>query len=194
MIKIFLRILPFLVLCNVVFGQTGGIKFKVIDSATRQTLRSAIVLISKDNIQFAAISTDVNGYCELKPLDPGNYDARIVYKRYKEAFVKNIHVSKDSVSHIEISMTPIMDTARQMLTNSINEYMKCDDWLASHYYMPGIPVHCTGMRVHFIEEDLGRCWSTGVFYKGDIARLPSNDIGYVLDFFPLSKLNGFPTR
>lgn len=248
MFKAFLKILPFLFLGNFAFAQMSGIKVRVIDSATNQPLPFAQVLVEQGDRQIGGTTTDVDGYAELKPLDPGNYNVRAVFGYYKDLVIKNVHVSIDSLTLLTLQMVDTnKDTSRVMIIR----YMKCfqENWQPICHFIGDIPVepndtsvakhvdsiicfpqmgmeaealHClvAGYNLPFsVNDDIIiksvlkgediNClaatvpgiyvppawgWSTGSFYKDDISRMPSNDIHYVQDFFPLSKLNGFPVK
>lgn len=92
-------------------AQTSGIKVHVTDKATGQALPFANVVVEQGNKQVAGTPTDIDGYAELKPLDPGTYNIRAVYTGYHDYVVDAVKVNQDVLAYLEIPMVSVADTS-----------------------------------------------------------------------------------
>lgn len=85
------------------FSQTGTISGRVIDSLTLQPLIGATVIDAHDPTIGAV--TDVDGQFNIAGLRTGSYELIIRYVGYHEKSVKNVSVSADAVTNLEIRLS-----------------------------------------------------------------------------------------
>ncbi len=184
MLKSFLKIAPFLFICKFAFAQSTGIKVLIVDSISKRAVPFANVLVEQRDRQIGGTTTDLEGNADIKPLDPGLYKVRIIYEGYKVRIIENYKVFIDSMSQLTVSMVRVIDTVNPLPVWASKDTATFD--LAPERQFD------EGERVIYPSDEIniGRCWMSGTFYKGDIERLPSDNLKYIQDFFPLSKLNG----
>src|ERR1700722_845751 len=80
------------------FAQSGTVKVHLIDNDTKQPLPFASVVVEKAGAQMGGGQTDIDGYAEIKPLEPGEYDVKAVYAGYQDFEITGVRVSPDHVS------------------------------------------------------------------------------------------------
>ena len=105
-----------------VFGQSGTIAGTVIDGDFGDTLIGANVVINDGTLR--GTTTDLNGYFEISDLETGGYDVKISYVGFNTVLVKDIEVSVDETTLIEVTLEPqsfdlgeVVVEARMILNN-----------------------------------------------------------------------------
>ena len=103
-------------LCSgMVFAQTG-LKIHVIDKKTQAPVSFAAVGVEKNGVVIISAQADIDGYAELKPLDPDKYDVRVEEIGYHTALQSGLQVSQDVLSRYTIEMSSEMDTSIHQVT------------------------------------------------------------------------------
>jgi hypothetical protein len=93
-------------LCSgMAFAQsTGSIIVNITDSVTKGTLPFVNVLVTRSGEQMGVGTTDLDGNAEIKPLDPGQYDVKVVYVGYHDFNETGITVVPNSPVHIRVKL------------------------------------------------------------------------------------------
>ncbi|HWY38912.1 MAG TPA: carboxypeptidase-like regulatory domain-containing protein, partial [Bacteroidia bacterium] len=86
------------------FADGGSIKVLVTEKATKEPIPFANVVVYLDKKQVAAGTSDIDGYCLIKPLEPGKYNVKAIYVGYQPAQVNDVSVSADKTTYITISL------------------------------------------------------------------------------------------
>jgi TonB-dependent receptor len=94
------------------FSQKGTIRGKVRDSQTKEALIGATIRV-QGTTQAAA--TDIEGFFSLSSVDIGTQTLFISYISYKDLKVENVKVVENSVSEIELEMTPDNSTLAEVV-------------------------------------------------------------------------------
>jgi hypothetical protein len=105
-----------LIITGTLSAQTSGIKVHVFDKTTNQPLPFANVVVESGDKQVAGTPTDLDGYAELKPLDPGTYNVRAVYEGHRDYVLNGVKVNQDVLASIEIPMVSVADTSIKGIT------------------------------------------------------------------------------
>ena len=84
-----------LLITGALAAQNVGIKVHVIDKTTKAALPFANVVVEQGDRQVGGTITDLDGYAELKPLDPGTYNIKAIYQQYKDYTITGVVVSPD---------------------------------------------------------------------------------------------------
>ncbi|HTB07729.1 MAG TPA: carboxypeptidase regulatory-like domain-containing protein, partial [Bacteroidia bacterium] len=92
------------------FAQSGTVKVHLIDKDTKQPLPFASVVVEKGGAQMGGGQTDIDGYAEIKPLDPGEYDVKAVYAGYQDYEITGVRVSPDKVSYLDMPLASSSQT------------------------------------------------------------------------------------
>jgi len=96
----------FLLLYGLGFGQSGGIKGKIIDKSSQESIPFANVIIEDTLGKFiSGATTDIDGKYTIKPIEPGLYNLILAYIGYDSLRIERIAVISDSISVINIEMT-----------------------------------------------------------------------------------------
>jgi outer membrane receptor for ferrienterochelin and colicin len=100
-LKQFITIVLFILISNLLFGQTGAIKGVVIDKKTRETIIGANVVISGTTI---GKSTDLNGEFLIDKLNPGKYTLKISFISYVTVELKDVKVEANKTTNIKVEI------------------------------------------------------------------------------------------
>lgn len=89
------------------FGQSGGIKGKIVDASTMEPLIGATVMLNRDTKMASA--TDLNGNFTIGKIKAGEYSMRITFVGYdslvKEIVIKNNILDLQSITLKESAMS-----------------------------------------------------------------------------------------
>ncbi len=101
----------FLLISVSVFPQTGKIRGKVTDAKTGEALIGATVLVKGTT---HGTTTDLDGNYTLDRLQPGRYDLVYRYVSFAPQVVKEILVSQDGVTVVNVPMQPMRVGLKQV--------------------------------------------------------------------------------
>jgi len=87
------------------FAQSGAIKGKVLDKATKEPLPFANVVVEINGSQAGGAQTDFDGNFTIKPLVPGKYSLKSSFVGYTGAEVTGVLVSTDKITFQDLLMT-----------------------------------------------------------------------------------------
>jgi hypothetical protein len=144
---------------NIMFAQ-AGLEVHVYDMFTYKPMANVTVLLLKNNAEIKRINSDTIGNVKFQPIDSGRYDIKAICQNYCNNSVPCISVYKEDITHVDVCMISKSDS----ILSGRPITVICD------YFSTDVPQQ--------------NCWSSGVFNRGDINNLPTNNINYILDFFP----------
>jgi hypothetical protein len=98
---------------------SGGIKGKIIDSETKETLPFVNVVVEQNGLTVTGGSTDFEGVFFIKPVPPGSYDLKVKYVGYKPVMVTGVIVKSDKITFKDITMS---SSVEQLETFEVIEY------------------------------------------------------------------------
>ncbi len=87
------------------FAQSGAIKGKVMDKATKEPLPFANVIVEINGSQAGGAQTDFDGNFTIKPLTPGKYNLKASFVGYSGAEITGVLVSTDKITFQDLLMT-----------------------------------------------------------------------------------------
>lgn len=199
MVKKGLILFSFLLCINIVYAQISGIRVYVIDKSTMLPIAYALVTAEENGLLVAGTISDDNGMADLKPLDTGKYDIYVDFIGYKTTIQASVPVVQRGKSTLVVEMTDkfgdiipsesIINVKPQVGdTVFSNSYVMIDTSRikSSHINTDSILAGLTEIPLlcPYNNEPVGGCWSSGNFNRGDLNSLPTNDLNYVLGFFP----------
>ncbi len=98
---------------------SGGIKGKIIDAESKETLPFVNVVIEQNGLTVTGGSTDFDGVYFIKPIGPGEYTVKVKYVGYKPVMVTGVLVKSDKITFKDINMT---SSVEQLETFEVIEY------------------------------------------------------------------------
>lgn len=98
--KIF-PVVVFLLLNSIIFAQSQGIKGKISDKKTHETLVGASVVIQGT---VTGASTDLDGNFTITQLQPGTYNVVVSYISYKTQVLEKVKVTKGEWTVVEVEL------------------------------------------------------------------------------------------
>ncbi|MBL0343479.1 MAG: TonB-dependent receptor [Bacteroidetes bacterium] len=87
------------------FAQSGAIKGKVMDKATKEPLPFANVIVEINGSQAGGAQTDFDGNFTIKPLVPGKYNLKASFVGYSSVEITGVLVSTDKITFQDLLMT-----------------------------------------------------------------------------------------
>ncbi|HVA97770.1 MAG TPA: TonB-dependent receptor, partial [Bacteroidia bacterium] len=102
--KIYSTLAVFFIGTTLVLAQTGEMKVKVTDKATKQGIPFAAVVVESGGSQVGSGQTDFDGVADIKPLAPGKYDVKVQVLGYNPLQISGIIVNADHISDVPASM------------------------------------------------------------------------------------------
>src|SRR5436190_22799711 len=96
-----LALMAMLMVSAVSWAQTGSIKGKVIDQATKEPIPFANVVAEMNGTMVAGDQTDFDGNFHIKPLNPGEYDVKVSIVGYGTKMVAKVVVSVDKITFLD---------------------------------------------------------------------------------------------
>ncbi len=99
--RLFILILPLLLLVSSVIAQQGTIRVEVYDDETGEALIGATVVIAGTT---QGTVTDLDGKAAIGDLEPGSYDVQVSYVSYQPKTVEGVKVSADEVNAFEVRL------------------------------------------------------------------------------------------
>lgn len=105
MMRNLLFTIGFFLAANVfVFGQSGALKGKVIDKATKEPIPFTNVIVEMGGTQAGGTTSDIDGNFTIKPLTPGKYDIKASSIGYKPMLIRGFIVKSDQIVFQNIDM------------------------------------------------------------------------------------------
>jgi len=95
----------------VAFSQSGTLKGKVIDKATKEPMPFANIVVELGGAQKGGGTSDFEGNYMIKPIPPGTYDLRATYAGYNTVLVRGMVINADQIRFYDIEME---STAEQL--------------------------------------------------------------------------------
>ena len=103
--NIYLTTALFLFVCLGAFAQTGAIKGKILDKATKEPIPFATVVAEANGQQAGGAQSDFDGEFTIKPLVPGKYTVKIKYIGYNDIIINDVLVSADKNTFQDLSLS-----------------------------------------------------------------------------------------
>ncbi|MFN0187359.1 MAG: carboxypeptidase-like regulatory domain-containing protein [Bacteroidia bacterium] len=85
-------------------AQTGSIRGKILDKATKEPLPFASVVAELNGTQIGGAQSDFDGEYTIKPLQPGAYTLKVTYVGYTDLVITGVLVSNDKISFQDLSI------------------------------------------------------------------------------------------
>ena len=85
-------------------AQTGAIRGKILDKATKEPLPFASVVAELNGAQVGGAQSDFDGEYTIKPLQPGAYTLKVTYVGYTDLVITGVLVSNDKISFQDLSI------------------------------------------------------------------------------------------
>jgi len=86
------------------FAQTGAIRGKILDKATKEPLPFASVVAEMNGTQVGGAQSDFDGEYTIKPLNPGTYTLKVTYVGYTDIIITGVLVSNDKITFQDLSV------------------------------------------------------------------------------------------
>lgn len=87
------------------FAQSGSIKGKIYDKATKEPLAFASVVAEINGAQLGGAQSDFDGQFSIKPLQPGKYSLKISYVGYNDLIITDVLVSIDKITFQDLVLS-----------------------------------------------------------------------------------------
>ena len=87
-----------------VFAQSGALKGKIIDKATREPIPFANVVLEVGGTLEGGATSDFDGNYTIKPVQPGTYELKATYVGYKTVIVQGMVINSDQIRFYDIEM------------------------------------------------------------------------------------------
>ncbi|MBL7923499.1 MAG: carboxypeptidase-like regulatory domain-containing protein [Bacteroidia bacterium] len=85
-------------------AQTGAIRGKILDKATKEPLPFASVVAEMNGTQVGGAQSDFDGEYTIKPLQPGSYTLKVTYVGYTDLVITGVLVSNDKITFQDLSV------------------------------------------------------------------------------------------
>ena len=102
-----------------VFSQSGALKGKVLDKATREPLPFVNIVVEVGGTNVGGSASDFDGNFMIKPIPPGKYDVKATYVGYKPTMYKGVTIIADQIQFLDIEME---STAQLLETFEVIDY------------------------------------------------------------------------
>jgi len=103
--KLYLSVIAVVFVGLGAFAQNGAIKILLQDKATKEAIPFANVVAYQDGVQVGVATTNMDGECFIKPLNPGKYTVKGVYVGYQAAEVKDVQVGEGKTAYVTIGLS-----------------------------------------------------------------------------------------
>jgi outer membrane receptor protein involved in Fe transport len=105
MMRNLLFTIGFILAANVfVFAQSGALKGKVIDKATKEPIPFTNVIVEMGGTQAGGTTSDIDGNFTIKPLTPGKYDIKASSIGFKPVMIRGFIIKSDQNAYQNIEM------------------------------------------------------------------------------------------
>ncbi len=95
----------FLFVCLGAYAQTGAIKGKIIDKATKEPIPFATVVAESEGQQKGGAQSDFDGVFTIKPLQAGKYTVKVKFIGYNDIVVNDVLVSVDKNTFQDLALS-----------------------------------------------------------------------------------------
>lgn len=102
--KVYLTLVFLLVATAGSMAQTGAIRGKILDKATKEPLPFASVVAEMNGTQVGGAQSDFDGEYTIKPLQPGAYTLKVTYVGYTDLVITGVLVSNDKITFQDLSV------------------------------------------------------------------------------------------
>jgi hypothetical protein len=86
------------------FAQTGAVRGKILDKATKEPLPFASVVAEMNGTQIGGAQSDFDGEYTIKPLQPGTYTLKVTYVGYNDLVITGVVVANDKITFIDLNV------------------------------------------------------------------------------------------
>lgn len=87
-----------------VFSQSGTLKGKITDKATKEPIPFANIVIELGGTQVGGSTSDFDGNYTIKPIPPGKYDVKATFVGYKPYLIKGVIINSDKITFYDLAM------------------------------------------------------------------------------------------
>jgi hypothetical protein len=101
------------------YSQSGALKGKVLDKATREPLPFVNIVVEVGGTNVGGSASDFDGVFIIKPIPPGKYDVKATYIGYKPTMYKGVTIASDNIQFLDIEME---STAVSLETFEVIDY------------------------------------------------------------------------
>lgn len=101
--NVYLTIVLLLLTTAGAIAQTGAIRGKILDKATKEPLPFASVVAEMNGTQVGGSQSDFEGEYTIKPLQPGLYTLKVTYVGYTDLVITGVLVSNDKITFQNLS-------------------------------------------------------------------------------------------
>lgn len=102
--NVYLTLVFLLVAAAGSMAQTGAIRGKILDKATKEPLPFASVVAEINGTQVGGAQSDFDGEYTIKPLQPGAYTLKVTYVGYADLVITGVLVSNDKITFQDLSV------------------------------------------------------------------------------------------
>lgn len=99
-------------------AQSGSIKGRILDKATKEPLPFASVVAELNGTQSGGSQSDFDGEYSIKPLQPGKYTVRVSYVGYNDLVITDVLVSADKITFQDLSMSKKVLETKEVVIES----------------------------------------------------------------------------
>lgn len=85
-------------------AQSGAIRGKILDKATKEPLPFASVVAEMNGTQVGGSQSDFDGEYTIKPLQPGSYTLKVTYVGYTDLVITGVLVSNDKITFQDLNL------------------------------------------------------------------------------------------
>src|SRR5665213_1327627 len=103
--KLYVIIALFISSVSVSMAQNSALQGRILDSATKEGIPFANVVVEIGGAQAGGAQTDMDGNFSIKPLSPGNYDLKVSYVGYQPKEITGIEVTLDRITSRDIYLS-----------------------------------------------------------------------------------------
>lgn len=102
--NVYLTLAVLLFACAGALAQSGSVKGKIYDKATKEPLAFASVVAEMNGTQMGGSQSDFDGNYSIKPLQPGKYTIKISYVGYGDLVIEGVIVSQDKITFQDLAL------------------------------------------------------------------------------------------
>ncbi len=103
--NIYLTCVLFVFSCLGALAQTGAIKGKVIDKATKEPIPFATIVAEASGQQAGGAQSDFDGEYTIKPLQAGKYTIKVKFIGYNDIVINDVLVSVDKITYQDLALS-----------------------------------------------------------------------------------------
>ncbi|MEI6575512.1 MAG: carboxypeptidase-like regulatory domain-containing protein [Bacteroidota bacterium] len=87
-----------------VFAQSGTLKGKIFDKATKEPIPFANIVVEVSGAQVGGATSDFDGNYTIKPITPGKYDVKATFIGFKTQLTKSVVINSDKITFLDLEM------------------------------------------------------------------------------------------